>query len=277
VEETMTHTRRTAGLWAAAACAFLVGCEETAPLGPESAALAADPVEISLDRTLGIQSHKKLSTDLCSPALGGFTTVSTNPYFPMEVGDQWSYEGEEDDAEVALLITVLDETRIVDGVTTRVIEEREWEDDELLEISWNYYAQAGDGTICYFGEDVDIYEEGGGIVHEGAWCAEDEPNAPGIFMPADPEPGLRYEMEVAPGIAEDRGKIVGTGPLFLEAGFFLETIRVRESNPLDQGIGFKVFANGTGLVVDGPVELVEFTQGASTPGPPTITAQTCGI
>jgi hypothetical protein len=96
-------------------------------------------------------------------------------------------------------------------------------------------------------------------------------------MPADPEPGLRYEMEVAPGIAEDRGKIVGTGPLFLEAGFFLETIRVRESNPLDQGIGFKVFASGTGLVVDGPVELVEFTQGASTPGPPTITTQTCGI
>lgn len=273
----MTLIRRIAGLGAVAACALLVGCEETLPLESEFAALSEDPVEISLDRTLGLQSHKNLSTELCSPALGGFTIVSTNPYFPMEVGDQWLYEGEEDDAEVRVLITVLDETRTVDGVTTRVIEEREWEDDELLEISWNYYAQAGDGTICYFGEDVDIYEEGGGIVHEGAWCAEDEPNAPGIFMPAGPEPGQRYEMEVAPGIAEDRGKIVGSGPLFIDAGFFAQTIRVRESNPLDKGIGFKTFASGTGLVVDGPVELVEFTEDAPTPGPPTITGQVCGI
>ena len=163
----------------------------------------------------------------------------------MGVGQQWTYEGEEDGVPVSLLITVLDETRLIAGVTTRVIEEREWEDDELLEVSWNYFAQAGDGTICYFGEDVDIYEEEDEIVHEGAWCADESPNAPGIIMPADPRPGMKFPMESAPGIAEDEGKIVGSGPVTVPFGRFDETLRVREFNPLDGGKGFKVFGCGS--------------------------------
>lgn len=260
----MTKIRRITGLGMVAACAVFMGCQETPPLGVE---LGDGPLEL--------QAHKKLSPDVCSPSSGGFTTVSTNPYFPMAVGDQWSYEGEEDGEEVSLLITVLNRMRLIDGVTTRVIEEREWLDDVLLEISWNYFAQAEDGTICYFGEDVDIYEDGG-IVHDGAWCADDPGSAPGIFMPADPQPGQTFQMELAPGIAEDQGKIVGSGPVTVEAGTFPETIRVRESTPLESGIGFKTWAAGTGLIIDGPVELFSFTHGASTPGPPTITQQFCG-
>lgn len=261
----MKSVRIIAGLWLTAAGVFLPACqEETAPLG----------LDLS-DGTLATQAHKKLDLSVCSPEAGGFTTVSTNPYFPMEVGDQWSYEGEEDGVPVSLLITVLGETRLVDGVTTRVIEEREWEDEELLEVSWNYYVQAGDGTICYFGEDVDIYEEDE-VIHEGAWCADEPQNAPGIFMPADPKPGMKYPMELAPGIAEDEGTIVGIGPVTVPFDAFTETIRVREFNPLDGGKGYKVFAAGTGLIVDGPLELVDFAQGAPTPGPPTITEQVCG-
>ena len=271
----MSAIRVIACLATAAACAALAGCEEGPPLGvgldDESAFLengepGAPTPSVS----------KKLSLDVCDPSAGGFTTASTNPWFPMEVGQQWTYEGEEDGVPVSLLITVLDETRLVAGVTARVIEEREWEDDELLEVSWNYYAQAGDGSICYFGEDVDIYEEENAVVHEGAWCADESPNAPGIIMPADPRPGMKYPMEAAPGIAEDEGKIVGIGPVTVPFGRFDETIRVREFNPLDGGQGFKVFAAGVGLLVDGPVELTDFGDGAATPGPPTITTQACG-
>jgi hypothetical protein len=256
-----------AGLWLVAAGVILQACqEETVPVGPDLSG-----------ETLATQAHKKLDLSICDPEAGGFTTVSTNLYFPMEVGDQWAYEGEEDGVPVSLLITVLGETRVIDEVTTRVIEEREWEDGELLEVSWNYFAQAGDGTICYFGEDVDIYEEEG-ISHEGAWCAEDPDNpdfAPGIFMPADPEPGMKYPMEFAPGVAQDEGQIVGNGP-FDVLGTTYETIRVRESSPLDVGFGYKIFGAGFGLIVDGPLEVVSFVQGAPTPGPPTITEQVCG-
>jgi hypothetical protein len=55
---------------------------------------------------------------------------------------QWTLEGEEDGVPVKLLITVLDEMRLIDGIMTRVVEEREWEDDELVEVSWNYFAVA---------------------------------------------------------------------------------------------------------------------------------------
>lgn len=270
----MVTKRAIACTAAAAAFVALAACEEGPPLGvtPHDGSAFVDGGATGAPLPSGI---KKLGLEVCDPSAGGFTTASSNPWFPMAVGQQWTYEGEEDGVPVSLLITVLDETRLIDGVTTRVIEEREWEDDELLEISWNYFAQAGDGTICYFGEDVDIYEEDE-IVHEGAWCAEDPPNAPGIIMPADPRPGTKFPMESAPGIAEDEGTIVGIGPVTVPFDSFDETIRVREFNPLDGGKGFKIFGAEVGLLVDGPVELVDFVGGASTPGPPTITTQTCG-
>ena len=270
----MSAKRAIACLVTAAAWAAHAGCEEGPPLG----VTPGDGSTFLAGGAPGVPTpsgNKRLGIDICDPSAGGFSTASTNPWFPMGVGQQWTYQGEEDGLPVSLLITVLDETRLVAGVITRVIEEREWEDDELLEISWNYYAQAGDGTICYFGEDVDIYEEEE-IVHEGAWCAEESPNAPGIIMPADPRPGMRFPMESAPGIAEDEGKIVGIGPVTVPVGRFDETIRVREFNPLDGGKGFKVFGAGVGLLVDGPVELTDLAAGAATPGPPTITRQVCG-
>lgn len=245
--------------------ALILGCEQAPPTSLESGSGA-----------LEAQSHKKLDIGLCDPGQGGFSIVSTNPYWPMDVGDQWFLEGEEEGEPVSVLITVLDETRTIDGVTTRVVEEREWEDEELVEVSWNYFAEASDGTICYFGEDVDEFEDEE-IVHEGAWCADEAGNAPGIIMPADPRPGMTFQMEVAPGVAEDEGKIVGIGPVEVPAGLFTETIRVRESNPLEGDKDFKVYAAGTGILVDGPLELVAFDQNAPAPGPPVPTDQSCGL
>lgn len=74
----------------------------------------------------------------------------------------------------------------------------------VIETSINYYAQTQDGTVCYFGEDVDIFLPDGGVSHEGAWRADDPGNAPGIFMPADPQVGMTFQQEVAPGTAEDK-------------------------------------------------------------------------
>jgi hypothetical protein len=200
--------------------------------------------------------EKKLDpSTLCGPARQDFQLASTNPYFPMGVGRTWCYEGEEDGELVELRITVLDATELVAGVTTRVIEEREWIDGTLVEVSLNYYAATSEGTICYFGEAVDIFEDGS-VSHEGAWRADEGENAPGIIMPPDPRPGVRFQMEVAPGIAEDEGRIVGIGPVTVPVGTFEDTIRFREYNPLDGDKGYKVFALGEGLVVDGPVVLV---------------------
>ena len=249
----------------------LAGCDPTEPISTSpDATLPAGEAELHRGG-----SHE-LSVRRCAPSRGGFTIDSDHRFFPMRVGRQWVYEGEEDGESVALQITILDRTRTIAGVTTRVIEEREWVDGELLEVSWNYFARARDGTVCYFGEDVDIYEDEG-ISHEGAWCASTPGFAPGIFLPARPRPGMRFRMEVAPGVAEDEGRIVGSGPVTVPYGRFRTTIRVREHNPLDGDTGFKVFAARTGMIVDGPVELVDVDQTEGESAAPSPTDQACGV
>ena len=230
-------------LAAGAAVVLLQACERSLPSQQSDGGLAA------------VQT---LSLDLCTPAGGNFTVESSNPFFPLPVGRVWVYDGDEGGVPVHLEIEVLQRTERVAGVTTRIVEEREWQGGELIEISHNFYAQAGDGTVCYFGEEVDIYEGGEIVSHEGAWRADDPGNRPGIIMPAEPRTKVRFQMESAPGIAEDEGTIVGTGPVVVPAGRFTETIKVREFNPLDGGKGTKVFAAGVGLVVDGPVMLVSY-------------------
>ncbi len=208
----------------------------------------------------GGETEKKLDLELCSAARGGFTLAFDNPYLPYPVGQVWLLEGEEDEEEIILQIAVLDETEEVAGVVTRVVEEREWVDGLPAEVSLNYFAQASDGTVCYFGEAVDIYDEGGKnvISHAGAWRADEPGHAPGIFMPAMPVSGMRFQQEVAPGIAEDEARVVGSGPVTVPAGTFVETIRMREFNPLDEEKDYKVFAMEVGIVIDGPLRLVSY-------------------
>jgi hypothetical protein len=221
-------------------------------------AAACDQTTAPGDRA-SFASARVLDLEVCDPAAGGFTAGSTNPWFPLPSNQVWEYEGEEEGVPLELTITVLSLTEVVAGVTTRVVHEHEVEDGEVVEDSWNYFAQAADGTVCYFGEAVDIYHEDGSVTHEGAWRADDGPGfAPGIAMPADPRIGDRYQMELAPGIAEDEGRIVGTGSETVPVDTFSETLRVRESNPLDGDKGYKVYAHGVGLIVDGPVELVDY-------------------
>lgn len=219
-----------------------------------------EAVEIELKEAHG-EDGEMLSLALCAPDEHGFTLDIDNAFFPLPVGRQWSYEGEEEGTSVELHITVFDETEEIAGVTTRVVEEREWEDDELIEVSRNFFAQTEEGTVCYFGEAVDIYEEGEVVSHEGSWRADESGNAPGIFMPDDPEVGMRFKQELAPGVAEDVSEIVARGEqVTVPYGTFEETLRVVDWNPLEGQTmsdgDEKVYAEDVGLIVDGPVELV---------------------
>jgi hypothetical protein len=150
----------------------------------------------------------------------------------LPVDQRWVYLGKEKGDTIGLRITVLDQTEQLysgsQAVTTRVVEEVEWFDanangvvdagETLVEISYNYFAQTQDGTVCYFGETVDIYENGVVVSHQGAWRADQPGNAPGIFMPADPQPGIAFHSEFAPGIAMDRVEITREGKVKVPAG-----------------------------------------------------------
>src|SRR5690242_20282791 len=58
----------------------------------------------------------------------------SNTFFVLEPGYQLVYSGKEDGKVVDLVITVLDQTQLIDGVDTRVVEERESQAGELVEV-----------------------------------------------------------------------------------------------------------------------------------------------
>lgn len=186
----------------------------------------------------------------------------SNSYFFLEPGYQLVLEGQDEGATVQLMITVLNETKIVDGVDTRVVEERETEDGELIEISRNYFAIcAPTNDIFYFGEDVDFYEDGEVTSHEGAWLTGVGGARPGIIIPSDPEVGFKYYQEIAPGVAEDRAEIISLDEVVITpAGTFGSVLKVEETTPLEPGVTeFKYHATGIGLIQDAELKLINYT------------------
>lgn len=196
-----------------------------------------------------------------------FTTSGTNPYFPLWPGYSLLLEGEEEDegetVEIAARITVLTETEMVDGVLTRVVEERESEDGELVEVSRNFMALCREtGSIWYFGEDVDDYEDGEIVGHGGAWRTGVNGAQPGIIMMGSPVVGSRYHQELAPGVAEDLGEVTAiNGAADVEAGSFDHVITIVDTSALAPGEpgDTKQYAYGVGNIVDEDLELTEIT------------------
>lgn len=167
-----------------------------------------------------------------------FDSRGSNTYFILEPGHQSVLEAQENGEIIDLVITVLNETKLVDGIETRVVEERESEDGELVEISRNYFAVCKPtNDVFYFGEDVDDYEDGQIVSHEGAWLAGENNTKAGLFMPGNVQVGMKYYQEFAPGIAEDRAEILSVNDvLAVPAGNFTNVLKVEETNPLEPGI-----------------------------------------
>jgi hypothetical protein len=183
-----------------------------------------------------------------------------NKYFILEPGYQLVLEGKEGEHTVRLAVTVLDETKKIGGIETRVMEERESVDGELVEISRNFLAICKrTRSVFYFGEEVDIYKGGKVIAHEGAWLHGTNKARAGMLMPGEPILGARYYQEVAPEVAMDRATIVDlTTTLTTPAGEFKGCLKVQEENPLDKEKEFKIHAPGIGLIQDEDLLLVKY-------------------
>ena len=188
-----------------------------------------------------------------------FADAGSNPFFVLEPGYQLQLEGLEGKRLVHLTSTVLDETRVVDGITTRIVEERETSDGALAEVSRNYFAIcAPTNTVFYFGEDVDIYENGKVVAHDGAWLAGRGGAKAGVMMPGLNLVGARYMQESAPGVAMDRAETVSlTASVSTPAGAFANVLDVEETTPLEPGAReHKLYAPNVGLIQDGSLKLV---------------------
>ena len=183
-------------------------------------------------------------------------SVGRNPYFILEPGYRLVLEG--DGAQ--LIITVLNETKKVDGVETRVVEERETKGGKLVEVARNYFAiSKRTNDVFYFGEDVDMYKDGKIANHDGSWLSGVNGSKFGLMMPGRVLLHSRYYQEVAPNIAMDRATIVSvTETVKTPAGEFKNCVKVEETSPLSRfTTEHKYYAPGIGMVSDGEMKLVK--------------------
>ncbi len=179
-----------------------------------------------------------------------------NTYFILEPG----YRLHLADGDTKLTITVLDETRVVDGVRTRVVEERETKNGQLIEISRNFFAiDKTTNDVYYFGENVDIYKHGKVVSHEGAWLSGVNGARFGLMIPHQPTVGDKFYQELAPNVALDRAEIISVSEVVrVPAGTFKNCLHTKESSGLEMGSESKWYAPGVGLIRDADFVLLEY-------------------
>jgi hypothetical protein len=188
----------------------------------------------------------------------------TNPFLPWTPGATWTYSGAED-----VTIEVQLATRVVNGVTAVEVRDRVFEAGELVEDTFDWYAQDLDGNVWYLGEDTKEYVSGVVVSTEGSWTWGTDGALPGIVMWGDPAAHLNqtYRQEYLKGEAEDFGKVIATGlSVTVPFGSYTGCVRTLDTSALDPAAReHKTYCPGVGLVLEseedgsGAVELTDFT------------------
>jgi len=190
-------------------------------------------------------------------------TAISNAYLPLIPGTVRVYLAESPDSYETAAVEVLDEQREVMGIATRVVRDRVFEEELLIEDTHDWFAQDDDGNVWYMGEEVDNYEyddkgEVIGIDHEGTWEAGLDVAdrgviaLPGYQMEAAPLPGDVYHQEFYAGEAEDMAEVVALdAAVTLGDGTLYSALRTRDFTPLDPGVDeFKSYAPGIGTILE---------------------------
>lgn len=188
----------------------------------------------------------------------------TNPFLPWTPGATWTYSGAED-----VTIEVQLATRVVNGVTAVEVRDRVFEAGELVEDTFDWYAQDLDGNVWYLGEDTKEYVSGVVVSTEGSWTWGTDGALPGIVMWGDPAAHLNqtYRQEYLKGEAEDFGKVIATGlSVTVPFGSYTGCVRTLDTSALDPAAReHKTYCPGVGLVLEteedgsGAVELTDFS------------------
>lgn len=193
-------------------------------------------------------------------------TAGKNRYWVLEPGYQVVVAS--NTTQVA--ITVTQKTQKVNGIETRIVEETEFEDGKLKEISRNFYTICKEhNNVYYHGEEVDDYKDGKIVGHGGAWQAGVKGARAGLMMPGKVSVGYKHYQEVAPAVAMDRAEIETDDALTqTPAGEFKQCLRVKETTPLEPGTALKIYAPDVGLIMDDDMVLVDRGTGRVPPTAP---------
>ena len=197
---------------------------------------------------------------------GDFVEQIDNTYWPMAPGSKWVYR--EDGARVE--VTVTDRKKEILGIQATVVHDVVSEDGEVVEDTYDWYAQDKDGNVWYLGEDTKEYENGKVKSTKGSWEAGVDGAEAGVVLPGEPEAGQAYPQDYYQGEAEDRGEILILDDTPEEPFRSLdEVLKTKDSTPLEPDVvEHKFYAKDVGPVLvvavsggGGREELVSFTRG----------------
>lgn len=150
--------------------------------------------------------HGSQTVDL-DPA--DFSARITNQYWPMAPGTRWVYaETESNGARLRVVVTVTHRTREIAGIDARVVRDVVTEQGEIVEKTFDWYAQDSGGSVWYLGEFTREYENGEPVSTEGSFEHGVDGAQAGVVVPARPVPGCSYRQQYYEGEAEDRGRIL---------------------------------------------------------------------
>jgi hypothetical protein len=201
-----------------------------------------------------------------------FVAEVDNPYWPMAPGTRWVYrESDPRGNAQEVVVTVTDRTKEILGIEATVVHDVVREHGELVENTFDWYAQDVCGNVWYLGEKTKEYEDGEVVSTAGSWEAGVDGAMAGVIMPADPQVGMTYRQEHYAGEAEDAGAILSLDEQAqTKAGHFAGVLLTKDFTPLHPRIlEYKLYAPGVGPVLvlgvsggPGREDLVSFTPGA---------------
>jgi hypothetical protein len=185
-----------------------------------------------------------------------FVPEVDNPYFPLAPGTTFIYEGETEKGTEHTETVVTDDTRKILGIACVVVHDTVWVGSDLLEDTYDWYAQDVDGNVWYMGEDTREYENGEVVSTAGSWEAGVDGAKPGIVMWAAPQLGQPYRQEYYAGEAEDMANVISlTDSASVTYGSFDHLVVTKEWTPLERGVAaHKYYAAGVGLVLEQGVQ-----------------------
>jgi hypothetical protein len=178
-----------------------------------------------------------------------FSNVIDNPYMPFKPGTTYTYEGTKDGEKQSNEVTVTSDTKDILGVSCVVVLDQVTANGDVIEKTFDWYAQDSAGNVWYFGEDSTAYEDGKAS-KEGSWESGVDGALPGIVMPAQPKVGDVYRQEYQQGVAEDMAEVIAvSGSATVPFGTFDKVLVTKEWTPLEPGIEEqKTYAPGIGNI-----------------------------
>jgi hypothetical protein len=182
-------------------------------------------------------------------------TTGKSPYFNLEPGYRLRYSN----GEATRTMTVRRKTKVIEGIETRVVEEKEELHGQLTKVVWRHYAIDKTTSALYcFGVHSQTYYQGR-LLSQSGWRSGKHGAMFTLVLPAEPKLGDKLLRNHSPDSPHWQEEIIDVAErVATPAGTFANCVCTETKGRKEDKV--KVFAPGVGLVQDGQFALVKVIQ-----------------